>query len=327
MATRPFDGWTVLNFAGNVSGNGGLSAVQRTIIVTQGIPMNPDNKSYQGVVNNTSYPSTATLGMRTPSVRLTACMKPADNTASPNTIGWADAGIFNSLLNVNTSTQQTDQVDCFFKDDTSTQRLWGWGRCEMVQFQWDAVGGPCMVTMGFKNRFGDAIAEAVYGKTFVDTNFNPGSVPTITAPSGADAGQLTNDAQIDFAGTLSDVSRFTLTLLRGQRWRSRAGSYYNNASAPGHILYPAEIDSGMFSGVLTVDQDPDAATTVETTNGTVTINFNTDKTSATGRFKIDMKVDRNNKVYPVEAGFGNITRTYSLVNLTTGGNPAVFTSF
>ncbi len=289
--------------------------------------MNPDNKSYQGVVNNTSYPSVATLGMRTPSVRLTACMKPADNTASPNTIGWSSAAFFNSLLNVNSTTQLTDKVDIFFKDNTSTQRLWGWGRCEMVQFQQDFIGGPVMVSMGFKNRFGDAIAEDIYGKTFVDTNFNPGSVPTITAPSTSDAGQLTNDANVDFAGTLSDVSRWTLTLLRGQRWRSRAGSYYLSGSSPGGILYPAEIDSGMFSGVLTIEQDPDAATTVETTNGTVTINMNTDKTSTTGRFKIDLKVDRNSKVYPAEAGFGSTTRTFSLVDLATGGSPAQFTAY
>ena len=322
---RPFDGGVQMqlrygNAAGGINSASGTPDAgagltnQRNIIVTRGIPTNPLNQGYMPVVNNSNYPSVVAKGMRTPSISLTACMKPYNGTS-----GWCDAKFMNSLMSLGTD-QNSDAFAVRFTDDSSTARTWDWSRCEMVQISCDASGGPVMVTMSFKSRFGNAESESIYGATFLAGN-NPPASPATWAAAAVDPGQLTYNADWDFAGTLSDVQSFSLTLLRGQRWRSRAGVCVAGPAA-NRILYANDVDSGQFSGVLTVVQDAGAATIIAGA-GSPILKMNSSYSSANGGFQIAMSVNDDNYVYPVESAFGTLTTTYSLINLAGGGNPAV----
>lgn len=327
--TRTFDGsFSIIQRYGNASGGlntgGSIDVVptgtQRNIIVSRAIPLNPKNNSYMPVVNGSEYPSVAVKGMRTPSVSATCCMKPYNGTT-----GWANAVLFNSLMNTG-GDRNTDAFAIRIGDDV-TSRIWDWSRCQSIRMEADAVGGPVMVTLSFLSRFGDATAEGVYGLTFIESSFSPpAAAPTLSA-SAPDPGQLTYCADWDFqnaagtAMTLSDVSSWSLTLFRAQRHRARAGVV---VAGPGsnRVLYPADIDSGMFSGTFTVVQDQGANVKLQGA-GTIVLNMNTSFSGANGGMRFTMTINDDNEVYPVETGFGTLTTTYSLINLPAGGNPCV----
>lgn len=328
--TRPFDGMTQLlwrygNAVGGLnSGNAADASISnglRNVIVSSAIPTNPINNLYIPVVNASGYPSVVVVGMRTPSVTLQACLKPFI-VGSPNK-GWCNAGLLNSLISVGTD-QQTDRFAIRFTDDTSTPRIWDWSRCDTIRITGDASGGPIMVTLGFKCRFGNAESENPYALTFISGN-QPGTSPSgsFTTPV-SDAGTLPGNSDWDFNNTLSDVSSFSLTLMRGQRWRARAG-VVSNAVSTGRVMYANDIDSGQFSGVLTVVQDAGASTIVAGA-GTIQLRLNTSYTGANGGILITCTINEDNYVYPVESAFGTLTTTYSLINLASGGNPAVITA-
>jgi hypothetical protein len=325
---RAFDGmtsvyWRQGNAGGGINSGGSVGTApaspQRNIILVRGIPTNPLNQQYMPVVNASNYASVVVKGMRTPSVSLSACAKPWNGTS-----GWLDATFLNSLVGLG-SDQNTDAFAIRFTDDGGNPRTWDWSRCEMVQITGSIGGGPIMVQMSFRSRFGDAVAEGVYGLTFL-AGFNPpASGPAWTTPA-TDAGQIDGDADWDFGAspTISDVQSFSLTLVRGQRWRPRAGVCVAGPGAS-RTVYCADVDSGQFSGVLTVVQDAGASTHISGYGG-ATLRLNTSSTGANGGLQIAMNINEDNEVYPVESAFGTLTTTYSLINLATGGNPAVITA-
>jgi len=313
--TRPYAGYGALlkrggSVAGGLSTVGASGGEQRNIFLTNVTPLNPTNNIYPPGINASSFPSVVVPGKLTPSVLLQACLKPYNAGTGK---GWADAALFNSLINVD-GTLNTD-LFCFgIKDERSSGgfgaglRLWDWSRCELLQFQSDAVGGPVMVTMGFRSRWGDIRSNAAfYGQTNATTGEVYPDAPSFTTPSGADAGQLSAVADIDFrsgtssagsASTLTDVKRWVLTLMRGQMFEFEYDRTKN----------PKDISSRMFSGVFEVHQNPNTSAYI------------------TG-MKIDLAVNADNMVQEHNVQAGVLVTSFSLVDLSTGGNPAAITAF
>jgi hypothetical protein len=331
--TRPYIGQGSL-LKRNTGGGPLANGSQRNLFFTEATLMNPYNFAYPSAVNASSFPSQDVLGMRTPMVHLQACLKP--RVAAGN--GWSDADLFNSLINVYTN-YNSDQFALAFVDDRYTVtsgnlvnagtgfgagiRIWDWARCESLTFSQDALGGPIMVSLAFKSRSGESnwSNDNTFGggTLYTATNTVSGeaypSAPVFAALT-TDAGQETNLSQVDFNGTLGDVRRWSLTLLRGQTYER----YLDGT------IYPSEISSKMFSGILEVHQNPRNATYV-TGTGTLRININSDKTISTGRFRIDMKVNTDNNQLNQTTQAGNLVSTFSLIDLTSGGNPAAITAY
>jgi hypothetical protein len=325
--TKPYMGQVSLIKMGTASGSGGgpmTNLQQRNIFNTLVTPMNPANFAYPVGTNASSYPSVAVAGMKTPIVHIQACYKPYNGT-----VGWADADLFNSLINVYTDSSPTLQwnSDYFLiriRDNRSTggfgagDRIWEWARCESLTFSQDALGGPIMVSMAFKSRYGESQQPADAATNSVSGEVWP-NLPTITVPS-TDAGLLTNCSQTDFlnsgaAQTLTQVRRWSATYFRGQTFER----YFDGT------LNPAEISSKMFSGLLEIHQNPNTGTYISSGTGLVSLRLATDKIgSSAGAIRIDHKVNTDNAFLPMDVSAGNGVFTYSCIDLTSGGNPATF---
>ena len=259
------------------------------------VPLNPDNNSFPGVIATSSYPSERVKGMKTPTVSITACYKPS----------WCTANLFNSLINIGTN-NATDVFSIAFKDDNSgSLRIWDDAKCERLQFQQNAMGGPLMVTMDFKARFGDS--EAPYGATDAATGSAYGSAPAFATPGSVDSGELYGMADTVLTG-LTTVRAYTLTLMRGQAFLP----YFNGTR------YASQIATTMFSGGMSVDQDPGG--TLISNTGTAVIAIGPAATA--GSIVLTAAVVRDDNTYPFDISIGNLSSRYSLVSLSTGGNPA-----
>ena len=290
-------------------GGGPLSTgVQRNMFLTDAMPSNPDNTQYIPVINASTYPSVVVANKKSPTVGIHTCLKPFNGTSS----GWCDANLLNSLINTDTS-NNTDRFAFAFLDEYET-RLYDWMRCERLDFSGQASGGPVAVMMGFKGRWGDE--DAPYGTTLSGSGEVIPSAPAFTYTGQVpDAGQVTPSVNVNIIG-LDAVKGFSLSLVRGQS----AQYYYDGGNGPSDII------STMFSGVLTVDQEPGADQQIATT-GTVVFQFNPGLTSATGRFKITCLVKRDNRYKPQVTTLGNVTTTFSLFDQAAGGNPATIVAY
>lgn len=280
---------------------------QRLMLCSEATPENPDNIGYLPCIDASSYPSIFVNGKKSPRFGLYTYLKPRTATK-----GWSNADFFKSHLEVDT-TLNTDMFAAAFQDDVDN-RVYDFSRCEMVEFDSHASGGACMVRLGYKSRMAEEDGTALYGTTLASGEVIP-AAPAFTYSDTPDAGQLTDTTNIVVVGA-SQVKGFRMTLVRGQVPQY----YYDGANVPGIIT------STMYSGILTLDQEPDASTVIETT-GTVTIKFSNDMTSTTGRFKADIAVKRDNRFRPVVTSLGNVTRTYSIIDPAAGGLPCTFTAF
>lgn len=288
--TQPFLGQAMVKW---ISGTAASTTGELDIGFSRISPLNPDNNSYPAVVNATSYPSQAVPGKKTPSIGLTAGYKAS----------WASAGLFNGLIALVGTDNLTNKYAIGVKDDRSTSlRTWDWSRCSMLQFSQTAGGGPVMVQMEFMSRWGDS--EMPNGSTLFDGEVTP-STTTFSGPA-TDAGQLIDTSKVGFTG-LTNVRSWTLTLLRGQ-----VHNGYQDKT-----LYCKDIVSTMFSGVFSVDQDPNGTQVSNT--GSVTIAIG--PASTTGSITIAMSLKRDDHSYPEDVGLGNITSRYSLIDLSAGGSP------
>lgn len=305
MPTHPYA--YVIPWQKRAGGGPLVTGTQFNVFATDVSPENPDNNQYLPVINGSTYPSIVVANKKLPRVSVHTCLKPNNGAGA----GWSNAAFFNSLLGVD-ATNNTDDFAFSFKDEVDT-RVYDYFKCERCDMAQNASGGPVAVMMGFKGRWGDT--EAPYGTTLESGEVIP-SAPAFTYSAQVpDAGQATPSSKVSIVG-LTKVKGFQLTFLRGQA----AQFFYNGDN------HPAEIVSTMFSGVATFDQEPDADTFI-TDTGTVTIKFNTDLTSTTGRFKITLLLKRDNRFKPVVTTLGNITSTYSMFDQTSGGNPAAFVAY
>lgn len=289
------------------SGGGPFGAnTQLNLLCTDADPNNPDNNAYLSVINASTFPSIVVAGKKSPSFGLHTCLKPRDGSD-----GWSNAALLNSLIHTDAD-NNTDYFAAAFADEVET-RIYDYARCERMDFAGHAQGGPQSVMMGFINRWGDQ--DGPYNTTLPDGEV-VGAAPTFAMTGQTpDAGQATPSAFVLFVG-LDTVMSYQMSLLRGQSARY----YFGNG--PG----PANIPSTMFAGLLTVEQEADASTQI-TDTGTVTIEYNTDKTSTTGRFRIIMLLKRDNRFKPQRTRIGTVTTTFSCFDEVSGGNCAVIEAF
>jgi len=281
-------------------------SVQRNLLLTDGAPENPDNNQYLPTINSSTYPSIVVAGKKAPRFSLHTCIKPRNGAA-----GWSNADLFNSLLGVDT-TNNTDRFAFAFLDDFET-RVYDWCRCERIDLASHAEGGPCAVMMGFKSRWAEDFAG--YGTTLLSGEVIEAAPAFTYTAQVPDAGQLTPAAAIEVTG-LDGVKGFQLTFLRGQGARY----YYNGDN------HPADIASTMFSGVATFDQEPGAPTQIADT-GSVIVKISTDMAIGTGRFKFTLALKRDNRFKPITTALGNVSTTFSIIDTSAGGNPAVVVAY
>lgn len=288
----PFLGYNALKY---ISGDAASTTGTLFIPVTRTVPLNPDNNAYPGVINVTSYPSARVKGKKTPSVSMTA----------PYKASWVSANLINGLVGLVGTDNLTNKYAIGVKDDRSGGlRTWDWSRCSMVQFSQQAIGGPIMVQMDFMSRWGDG---EMPNNTLLDDGETTPATTTFSSPA-TDAGQDMDTSKVSFSG-LTNVRSWTLTLMRGQVHNCFIDKTY----------YCKDIVSTMFSGVFSVDQDLNGTLISDTGTATITIG----PASTTGSITVAMALARDNHTYPEDIGLGNLTSVYSLINLSTGGNPCV----
>lgn len=313
MADHGFTGWIALKKRSGTSGGGLTTADQRNILSLEVNPSSPRNNSYMNVVNRGGYPNSVVVGRGSPALQIHTFLKPYNSAATlPGSVGWSDAKIFNSLLNLGTD-NNTDLFDAALNDEI-VQRQYNAARGSMVELSASAVGGPVAVRIAINSRWGDdanGMPECPYGTTLPSGEVIP-AAPSFTTPGFPDAGQAASVISILPTG-IDKLKSFNIMLLRPQ-----TPQYHFNGDRA-----PEEIVSSQMSGLLTVEQEADAATIATTT---VSFVFSNDKTSTTGKFTLSLLLNLDNMVENVIPGIMSSVRTYSLFDGVTGGNPAVFTA-
>lgn len=288
------------------AGSGPIDSNQRNIFCSGAEPENPDNNQYIPGINSSTFPSVVSLGKKSPRVGLHSCLKPRTGS-----LGWSNADIFNSLVHVDAS-NNTDYFAICFANEQDTV-IYDYHRCERLDFSGNAQGGIQAVMMGFIGRWGEA--DGPYNTTLPSGEII-GPAPTFTMTGQTpDYGIATPSSMVNFVG-LSEVMTYQMSFLRGQAARFYFGS------GPG----PAVIASTMFSGLLTIEQESDATTTIADT-GSVTVQFDTGQTSSTGRFRVNLLLKRDNMFRPRQPRIGTRVSTYSMFAQSSGGNPAIFESY
>ena len=307
--TRPWEGYiSLIKKSGDASG-GLANAQQRFPIALSAVPSNPRNHGYPGVINYTSYVANRVKGKRTPSVTITAPAKPRVGAGN----GWLDAALIKSLMYTGATVKDSDLWSIGLQDDYSNPAVWENARCRAFTLAQDADSGSVIATMAFISQFGDLPIDE---PPSTDSQYDAlGHATTHTAPSAPDAGECTNIAETSFSG-LDGVRAWTLSLVRTQ-----IHERYIDGS-----LWPSGIRSGPASGILTIEQTPNATTQVAD-SGDITIQIATNKTSGTGRFSITCKAVLDTDVLPYENAHGNLVRQYSMVDLATGGIPFAIAAY
>jgi hypothetical protein len=245
-------------------------------------PRNPLNFSYLPTVNASSYPSVATLGARAPSIQIATFIKAS----------WFNAALVNSLIVTQSASGDTDDWAVGIYDTlAAAYRVYDWGKCTHLEFAGNASGGTQTMQIGFENLFGDSElgATAINGKA--QTIFSAaGTVP--------DAGQAVNISQVGISGA-TKVRSYRLSLVRGQMVQR----YFSQS------LYGTEITTGMFSGVLTLEQEPTG--TIASTGVVLTI----------AGVNFSLTLNQDEFVRDISPSMGTMVNSYSLINLTSGGSP------
>jgi hypothetical protein len=314
MADHGFTGWVAAMKRSGTAGGGLSNGAQRNILSLEVNPSSPRNNSYMNVVNRGGYPNSVVIGRGSPALQIHTYLKPYNSTATlPGSIGWSDAAFFNSCLGLGTD-NNTDLFD-FALNDEIVQRQYNWGRCGMVELSGSAVSGPIATRLAYNCRWGDTAngtPECPYGTTLASGEVIP-AAPTFTTPGYPDAGLAANVIATSITG-MNAVKSFNVMIIRPQ-----TPQYHFNGDRA-----PEDIVSSQLSGLLTVEQESDASTVA---SSTCTINFCTDKTSTTGRFSLSLLLNLDNMVENVIPGIMSTVRTYSLFDISSGGNPCVFAAY
>lgn len=309
MTDPGYQGWTSVKKSAGSAGGGLMTGNQRDILCLEVNPSNPLNNSYMNVINAGGYPNSYVLGRGSPGLQMHTFLKPYNGFAS----GWSDAAIFNSLLGLGTDSL-TDRMEILLADPI-LNRQYNWSRCNMVEFSAAAVGGPIATRLGFASRWGDS--ECPYGTTLPSGEVVP-AITTFALPNGGstvalpDAGQAANVIQLGISGA-NKVKSFSCMMMRPQ-----IQQYHFNGDRA-----PEEVVSGQASGLLTIEQEGDASI-IPTTSMSIT--FSVDKAIGTGKFRLDLLLNLDSYVKNPIPGIVSTVRTYSLIDVVSGGNPFAFTA-
>lgn len=319
MAVHGYTGYTgIKKAAGTVSGGVSIGT-QRNILCLENNPDSPDNNTYVNTINRGGYPSSAVAGRGSPTSQLHAMLKPYNSTTHT---GWCDGALLNSFMGLGTDSN-SDRFDLLYFQE-NLARQYNWARNSMLELSAAAVGGPVACNMRFPNRWGTDIASDPYACPY-GTTLPSGEViaaqPTFTDPGAPDPGEAADVINIQFVG-MSHVKSFNLLMLRPQ-----VPQYHFNGDRA-----PEDIISAQMSGLLTVEQEADATTTIDTTlaggvSGSCNIIFCNDKTATTGRFKVELLLVRDRLIENPIPGIMSTVRTYSLFDLAAGGCPGTIVAF
>lgn len=300
-AERDFLGWLVGKKIGPSGGS------QINVPAAMWRPRNPLNNSYLPSFNNSAYPSIVVYGKRTPTFLFQAAWKRS----------WVTAANINSWL-FNQTNGDTDTWSWAARQATAgIYRRYDYGKCMQFDCGQASQGGPVSVSCAWDTVFGcdDANDPQILNMPGLAaapanvTSWNGYTFPTWTSPS-TDAGQALAVDQVVWSG-VNQVRSWRLTLIRGQM--------------PQHFIdgtvFAADITSGMFSGVLTIEQSP-AATSTLVGAGALSVAL-----GSTGNgVNIAYLLNQDDLVQSKETAFGTVVRTYSLFDITNGGNPATVTA-
>lgn len=294
-------------------------AFPTTRVVTANVLAN----MYPGVMNATLYPTVAYQGKKRPGVTLFMLCKPP-KTAGGITYGL-DSALLNSLLfNLSGTPARTDRFSILLNNGVQASRVWDWARCTHVVITAGGSGGAAVVQMGFLSRYGET--EAPYGTLLPSGETYP-AAPVWPTPTAANAaGELDDSIDYDWRSdsnkgvtatgavwTASDVRGFTLHLLRAQNYVD----YMDNAKNA------KEIATGGLTGALTIDQNPVAAS-IPSTSANLRLHSNG---STNQGIAIATLLNKDHVEQPMEMGIETLSTTYTLIDLSAGGNPALCTAF
>lgn len=282
---------------------GPTGSAQMIVPASSARPRNPYNNAYMPSINNTQYPSLVVQGKRTPSLYWQACYK----------YSWVTAANINSWL-FNQTAGDTDTWSWgLYQATAGIMRRYDYAKCMQFDMGQSAAGGPINCSTAWdvalaQDASSDPLAASLQGVGLAPsgvTSWNGYNFPTWTTPT-TDPGQLANVAQCSWSG-VNQVRSWRATLIRGQM--------------PANFIdgtpFAADITSGMFSGVLTIEQSPSASSVISST-GTPVLTIGT---TGLGGIGITFIVSADDLVQSKESAFGTVVRTYSLIALSTGGNP------
>jgi hypothetical protein len=273
------------------------------------MPRDPDSVGYLGLSNASAYPSVCVFGMLTPFFTITV----------PAKASWFTAAMINDFVfDVDAENNTDEWAWCFYDgstidygDGANGKRIYEGCRCSSISVRM-GTNGSVLCDLTFFAKYGDRPT------TDDGTPYQPARPAYTnvfdTLAGTPDAGQAygVRDVLYDAGAGISHVASAGFTLNRGQ----------------GHILYmngtyfPTEVGSGMFSGDVSVEQSPTGTATL--TSLGIAIGKRLAAEASGVNFALTMK--RNERVQDHDIGNGRVVRSYTLINTSTGGNPAVVTA-
>lgn len=258
-------------------------------------PRNPLNNTYLPVIDRTGYPSIYVQGAKTPDIAVAAYI---DVTT------WTIAAMLNDLIVVPAASDPNlDTVTWsvgLYQAIAGSWRSYDGCKCARIDLDGDARGGPIRCVMHFNSIYGDNEASTPkFSGTF------PASVPTTAQYHGP----LSGTGKVSFTGA-DQVYSWRLTLVRGQ-----AQQKFQDGTP-----YAADIASGGFSGVLTLEQSPTASTVSSTS---LTLKINSATAGVGTNLNVALALNLDEYVQEKTTGIGSMVHTYSLIDVTAGGNPCV----
>ncbi len=283
------------DFLGNIMivGMGTTPVTPLTYIVAaRARPKNPFNRSYLPAINKSVAPSIRATSKRTPTVTISSYLKTS----------WATAAFFNNLILTSGATADTETFSIgFYQATAGLVRQYDFCKCTRIEFSNDAEGGPVSVEMDF---------EAIGGESeLTGTSLNGVASVAMTAGGSPDAGDVLTASSITWGTTASQVASFRATIVRGQ----------SRQAFQDGTLYDADIISGQFSGVLTIEQSPNAQYT-PVSGATVSIG------STGAGISMAMLLSADDYELPKTTRMGRIVRTYSMFDAVAGGIPVTITA-
>lgn len=324
--TKPFAGYVVIK---KTAGNGPVAnGTQAVIPIVSSQPRDPKNNQYPTVVNKTANPSTIILGKRTPSISFSTYLKSSWPAAFETSPGAGDglANFLSSLIKdtgnptdlTGVTNWETDEYAILLNDGTQggtwSSRIFDGCKCQQMTISCNSQGGGINMELSF-------LAASASGAT----SFNVASI-------NPDAGYFYDTSDIDFGGlftlnvgnglyygisgsaTADLVRAFRLNLLRGQAYNM----FFNGT------LNPAGVSSGMFGGTLQIEQSP-LYTHSPSSQFTARIyNSSASGGSPQRDLTIACVINNDEDVLDETTQFGNLIRTYTLIDSSTGGDPAAF---
>lgn len=321
-------GMALAAWDGNVTG-GMAAGAGRNVFITQARPTNDQNLVILDVANASTDPTIATRGKRGALVTFDTCIKPY-NSAGP--VGWSDAAIFKSFINVGTTVASSEFTERFSfqfseKDNLGGTyfRQWDWGRCSRIRLRGRGSSGVVAVSLTFPCLTGDSQVYTASGPVGTNnlyqemyyalnglTNLtaacpyivtNLGTPPTFTNYA-TDAGDLSYVSGFDFkGGTTGGGPNTANTLTLVEEWMLTINRRQKPMFAQDGSIFYYDLASGMRSGSFVVTQTSGAY--IMPVDGTpILIGISTNQTQTTGRhcWTIYPRIDSINRAVDTDTG-------------------------